>query len=52
MLKKNLFTLGKKALNQNLAIPIGTKLATPYSTLFMAEMEKNIIKDELIYGII
>ena len=43
MLKNNVFTFGKKALKQLRGAAIGTKFAPPYSVLFMAELEEEIL---------
>ena len=45
LLKKNIFTFGKKILQQKRRIAIGTKFASPYSILFTAELEEEIIKE-------
>ena len=45
LLKKNIFTFGKKTIKQKRETAIGTKFAPPYSILFMAELEKEIIKE-------
>ena len=45
MLKNNIFTFGKTTLKQKRGTAIGTKLASPYSVLFMAELEVKIIKE-------
>ena len=45
VLKNNIFTFGKKTLKQKRGTAIGTKFAPPYSILFMAELEKEIIKE-------
>ena len=44
VLKKNIFKVGKKTLKQERGTAIGTKLAPPYSTLFMAELEEEILQ--------
>ena len=43
VLKNNIFTFGKKTLQQKRGSAIGTKSAPPYSILFMAELEEKII---------
>ena len=45
VLKNNIFTFGKKTLKQKPGTAIGTKFAPPYSILFMAELEEEIIKE-------
>ena len=45
VLKNNIFTFGKKTLKQKQGTAIGTKFAPPYSILFMAELEEEIIKE-------
>ena len=45
VLKNNIFTFGKKTLKQKRGTAIGTKFAPPYSILFMAELEEEIIKE-------
>ena len=45
MLKSNIFTFGEKTLRQKRETAIGTKFAPPYSILFMAELEEEIIKE-------
>ena len=45
MLNNNIFTFGKKTLKQKRGTAIGTKFAPPYSILFMAELEEEIIKE-------
>ena len=45
VLKNNIFTFGKKTLKQKRETAIGAKLAPPYSILFMAELEEEIIKE-------
>ena len=45
LLKNNIFTFGKKTLKQRRETTIGTKFAPPYSILFMAELEEEIIKE-------
>ena len=40
-----MFTFGKKALTQKRGIAIVTKLARPYSILFMAELEEEMMKN-------
>ena len=45
VLKNNIFTFGKKTLKQKRGTAIGTKFATPYSILFIAELEDEIIKE-------
>ena len=44
VLKKNIFKVGKKTLKQERGTAIGTKFAPPYSTLFMAELEEEILQ--------
>ena len=44
VLKNNIFTFGKKTLKQKRGTAIGTKFAPPYSILFIAELEEEIIK--------
>ena len=45
VLKNNIFTFEKKTLKQKRETAIGTKFAPPYSILFMAELEEDIIKE-------
>ena len=45
VLKNNVFTFGKKTLKQIRQTPIGTKFAPPYSILFMAELEEEILRE-------
>ena len=45
VLKNNIFTFGKKTLKQKRGTAIGTKFAPPYSILFMAELEEEIVKE-------
>ena len=45
VLKNNIFTFGKKTLKQKRETAISTKFAPPYSILFMAELEEEIIKE-------
>ena len=45
VLKNNSFTFGKKALKQLRATAIGTKFGPPYSILFMAELEEDILRE-------
>ena len=45
VLKNNTFTLGKKTFKQKWGTVIDTKIAAPYSILFMAELEEKIIKE-------
>ena len=45
MLKNNVFTFGKKTLKQIRGTAIGTKFAPPYSILFMAELEEEILRE-------
>ena len=40
-----MFTFGKKALKQKRGTAIVTKLARPYSILFMAELEEEMMKN-------
>ena len=42
-LKNNIFTFKKKTLNQNRGTAIGTKFAPPFSILFMAELEEEVL---------
>ena len=42
VLKRNIFKFGKKTSKQKWETAIGTKLAPPYSILFMAELEEKI----------
>ena len=42
-LKNNFFTFLEKTLKQKRGTAIGTKFAPPYSILFMAELEKEIL---------
>ena len=44
VLKNNVFTFGKKTFKQLRGTAIGTKFAPPYSTLFMAELEEEILR--------
>ena len=41
--KNDIFAFGKKTLQQKRGTAIGTKFAPPYSILFMAELEEEII---------
>ena len=43
VLKNNIFKFGKKTLKQKRGTAIGTKFAPPYSILFMAELEEEIL---------
>ena len=43
--KNNILTFRKKTLKQKRQTAIGTKFAPPYSILFVAEMEEEIIKE-------
>ena len=43
VLKNNVFKIGKKTLKQKRGTAIGTKFALPYSVLFMAELEEEIL---------
>ena len=45
MLKNNIFIFGQKTLKQKRRTAIGTKFAPPYSILFMAELEEEMIKE-------
>ena len=45
LLKNNVFTFGKKTLKQIQGTAIGTKFAPPYSILFMAELEEEILRE-------
>ena len=44
-MKNNIFTFGKKALKQLRATAIGTKFGPPYSILFIAELEEEILRE-------
>ena len=44
VLKNNIFKFGKKTLKQKRGTAIGTKFAPPYSILFMAELEEEILR--------
>ena len=44
MLKNNAFSFGKKTLKQIQGTAIETKFAPPYSVLFMAEFEEEILR--------
>ena len=44
-LENNVFTFGKKTLKQMRGTAIGTKFAPPYSILFMAELEEEILRE-------
>ena len=46
VLKINGFTFGKKTLKQKRGAAIGTKFAPPYSILFMAELEEEILREK------
>ena len=43
VLKNNIFKFGEKALKQKRGTAIETKFAPPYSILFMAELEEEIL---------
>ena len=43
VLKNNIFKFGKKTLKQETETAIGTKFAPPYSILFIAELEEDIL---------
>ena len=43
ILKSNIFKFGKKTLKQKRGTAIGTKFAPPYSILFMAELEEDVL---------
>ena len=43
---KNIFKFGEKTLNQKRGAEIGTKCAPPYSIMFMAELEEEILRKE------
>ena len=45
VLKNNIFTFMEKTLKQKRGTAIGTKIAPPYSTLFMAELEEEILSE-------
>ena len=45
VLKNTVFTFGKKTLKQLRGAAIWTKFAPPYSILFMAGFEKEILKE-------
>ena len=45
VLKNTVFTLGKKTLKQSRGTAIGTKFAPPYSMLFMAGLEEEILNE-------
>ena len=45
VLKNNIFTFKEKTLKQKWGTAIGTKFAPPYSILFMAELEKEILSE-------
>ena len=45
VLKNNVFTFGKKTLKQIRGIAIEIKFAPPYSILFMAELEEEILRE-------
>ena len=42
--KNNIFKFGKNTLKQTSGTPIRTKFGTPYSILFMAELEEEILR--------
>ena len=44
VLKNNFFKFDKKTLKQKRGTGIGTKFAPPYSILFMAELEEEILQ--------
>ena len=44
VLKNNVFKFGKKALKQKRGTAIGTKFAPPYSILFRAQLEEQILQ--------
>ena len=48
VLKNNVFTLGKKTLKKLRGTAIGTKFAPPYSILFMAELEEEILREVML----
>ena len=45
VLKNNVFTFGKKTLKQLRGKATGTKFSPPYSVLFMAELEEEILRE-------
>ena len=45
VLKTNIFTFKEKTLKQKRGTAIGTKFAPPYSILFMAELEGEILSE-------
>ena len=45
VLKNNIFIFKEKTLKQKWGTAIGTKFAPPYSTLFMAELEEEILSE-------
>ena len=45
VLKNNIFTFMEKTLKQKQGTAIGTKFAPPYSILFMAELEEEILSE-------
>ena len=45
VLKSNIFTFGKKTFKQKRGTAIDTKFVPPYSILFMADLEEEIIKE-------
>ena len=45
VLKNNIFTFKEKTLKQKRGTAIGTKFAPPYSVLFMAELEEEILSE-------
>ena len=45
VLKSNVFTFGKKPLKQIRGKAIGTKFVPPYSILFMAELEEELLRE-------
>ena len=44
VLKSNIFKSGEKTLKQKRGSAIGTKFAPPYSILFIAELEDEILR--------
>ena len=44
VLKNNIFKFGKRTLKQKRGTAIGMKFAPPYSILFMAELEEEILR--------
>ena len=45
VLKNNIFTFKEKTLKQKWGTAVGTKFAPPYSILFMAELEEEILSE-------